>query len=288
MIILENNDIKASFSSKGAELRSLVNKLTTKEYMWSGDPAYWGKFSPVLFPIVGGLKENSYTFNGEKYELPRHGFARDNEFDVEQISASEVRFSLKQSPKTAPVYPFEFELHISYQLIGDLLRCTYQVNNTADTALLFSIGAHPAFAIHTGDDLAYTDYYLEFNKDENLVYHKIKKDLIDDETVTINLDQHTLPLKHELFYDDALVFKTLNSDSITIRNKKNEHGLDFHFMDFPFFGIWSAKDADFICLEPWCGIADGIHHNQNLREKEGIISLDGKNSWTRNWEVRTF
>ncbi|MEJ2882131.1 aldose 1-epimerase family protein [Pedobacter sp. GR22-6] len=288
MIILENTNIKASFSTKGAELQSLYNKNTEREYLWDGNPDFWGKYSPILFPIVGGLKENRYILEGREYELPRHGFARDHQFDSKQLSETELIFILRQSSGTFSVYPFEFDLLIRYELIEEQLRCTYEVNNPADNPLFFSIGAHPAFAIPTGRNLSYTDYYLEFNKDITLEYHKIKHDLIDTETITLPLKDGKLPLKYELFYDDALVFKTLKSDLISLKNHKNDHGLDFSFKDFPYFGIWTAKNADFICLEPWCGIADGVHHNQQLKEKEGIITLEAQQEWKRSWEIRSF
>lgn len=288
MLSLENTKIKASFSSKGAELRGLFNKDTSIEYMWSGDPNYWGKYSPILFPIVGGLKDNTYLLNDQEYALPRHGFARDQEFEVETVNSTTIIFTLKSNSETLLVYPFEFQLLIKYELLEDGLRCSYEVSNPSEGELLFSIGAHPAFSIATNNGLEYADYYLDFDKDSSLTYHKIQQDLIDDETVTLQLEANRLPLKYELFYDDALVFKTLQSNLISIRNTKNKHGLDFGFEGFPYFGIWAAKNADFVCLEPWCGIADGINHNQQLIEKEGIVNLAGKQTWKRSWEVKTY
>lgn len=288
MINLENHTIKASFSAKGAELQSVYNKQTQKEYLWSGDAAYWGKFSPILFPIVGGLKDNTYFFNEEKYELPRHGFARDRNFEIEKSNDHEITFLLKHDEQTWLVYPFEFELRVSYQLTENGLNCSYHVFNPSTEALLFSLGAHPAFAVPLEKDLKYEDHYLGFNRDQELNYHKIHQDLIDDETVTLELQAGKLDLKYELFFEDALVFKNLKSDRIAIKNNKNEHGLDFSFTGFPFFGIWAAKNANFVCLEPWCGIADGVNHNQQLREKEGIISLGPKENWSRSWEISTY
>ncbi|TKC06001.1 aldose 1-epimerase family protein [Pedobacter frigoris] len=288
MIFLENEHIKASFSTKGAELQSLKNKKTDKEYMWSGDAGYWGKFSPILFPIVGGLKNNTYFLGGVAYELPRHGFARDHEFEILKLNESEVIFNFQQNDQTLKAYPFEFSLSIHYELSGAELRCNYIVKNTGNVPLLFSIGGHPAFATPTENDLNYTDYFLEFNHDSELTYHKIKQDLIDERTETIKLERNRLPLNHELFYDDALVFKGLKSDRISLKNIKNPRGLHFSFTDFPFFGIWGAKNANFLCLEPWYGIADGINHNQNLEEKEGIIELEPLKEWNHHWKVEPF
>ena len=288
MILLENDHIKASLTTKGAELQSLTSKATDRNYLWNGNKDYWGKFSPVLFPIVGALKNNTYLFDEKEYTLPRHGFARDNEFEAEQISNTEAVFTLTQNEETLKIYPFDFILKLHYKITGASLSCSYVVLNPGNKDLLFSVGGHPAFAVTTNQKVSYNDYFLEFNKDESLTYHKLNGDLIGQETEVINLESHSLPLTHQLFYKDALVFKTLKSDSISLKNHKDPHGLHFSFKDFPFFGIWAAKDADFVCLEPWCGIADGVNHNQELKDKEGIITLAPQDNWERTWSVACF
>jgi len=288
MIFLENEYIQASFANKGAELQSLKGKKGNVDYLWNGDPDYWGKFSPVLFPIVGALKDNTYYYEDQAYELTRHGFARDKDFEANQLSPTEVVFTLTHSEETLKIYPFQFSLQLRYRLSASTFSCTYEVFNPAGSQLLFSIGAHPAFATSVQKDIRYTDYFLQFNKDSALTYHKISHDLIDNETATIELEDQKLSLKHELFYDDALVLKSLKSDCISIRNDKTPHGIHFRFQGFPFFGIWAAKNADFVCMEPWCGIADGVDHSQNLKDKEGIVSLAANESWNRTWEVECF
>ncbi|WP_240186656.1 aldose 1-epimerase family protein [Pedobacter namyangjuensis] len=288
MIAIENEHLKVSFAKKGAEIQSIKSVHSSTEFMWSGNPDYWGKFSPVLFPIIGALKDDTYIYEEQKYHLPRHGFARDMDFEHEQISNHEVVFKLSHNDETLKVYPFEFVLSLRYKITGATLSCTYEVENPANKPLLFSVGGHPAFAAPIDRQGNYTDYYLRFNKDNALTYHHIEANLITDKTTTITLEGNKLPLKHELFYDDALVFKNLQSDKISLLNSKNYNGIEFSFSDFPFFGIWAAKDADFVCLEPWCGIADGLNDNQNLAEKEGINTLDAKGNWQRTWQVTCF
>jgi len=288
MILLENEYIEVTFDAKGAELKSIKSKTTGLDYLWKGDPEFWGKFSPVLFPVIGALKDSSYIVDDKLYELPRHGFARDHEFAVEHISDAEVLFTLSANEETLKVYPFEFVLGLRYRISGSSVSCTYEVNNPAEKDLLFSVGGHPAFAAPLTSDTSYEDYYLEFAVDEALTYNKIDNNLISDATDTLHLDKGKLQLKHELFYNDALVFKQMRSRAISIKNTKNENGLHFRFDDFPFFGIWAAKDADFVCLEPWCGIADGVHHDQQLSDKEGIVSLSPGSDWKRTWEVEVF
>jgi len=286
MIYLENDFIKVAFSLKGAELQELVNKRNGENYLWKGDANFWGKFSPVLFPIVGGLKNNSYTYKGENYQLGRHGFARDKDFSITEQSKDEIFFTFVDSPESYAVFPFKFRLGIRYKLNAANLECRYEVLNTdEENDLYFSIGGHPAFAIQTATGLNYDDYFLQFNHDDVLTYHEIENDLISNRTQSIQLMGGRLDLRHDLFYKDAMVFKTLKSDTISIRNTKNDHGLDFKFERFPYFGIWAAKDADFICLEPWCGVADVIGHNQELTTKEGIVKLAPEESFSRAWSV---
>lgn len=288
IISLENEQISATFSTKGAELQHLENKQTKLEYLWNGDAKFWGKHSPVLFPIVGGLKDDTYFFDGQPYHLSRHGFAREREFEAHQINKEEVLFLLKEDEESLKVYPFRFQLGLRYRLTGHTLRCSYEVLNTGNSDLWFSVGGHPAFRLPLKADLSYDDYYLEFNHDEQLNVHQVSNNLIEEETEPIRLTEGKLPLNHQLFYQDALVFKDLKSNRISLKSDKDSHGLNFHFDGFPFFGIWAAKDADFVCLEPWCGIADGVQHQQELTSKEGIINLKSGNDWSRHWEVSCF
>ena len=288
MITLENGLLKASFVQKGAELQSLKSKTSGIEYIWDANPKDWAKHSPVLFPIVGALKDNRYAYQGEQYELSRHGFARDMEFELESKSADEVVFTLRSSESTKKVYPFEFSLSLIYTLKSHGLSCTYKVYNPSDADLLFSVGGHPAFATPVDENLRYEDYYLRFNQDEELLINKISDNLISEEVKNIPLKDKVLPLKHELFYDDALVIKALNSNKISLQNKVNSHGLHFSFEGFPYFGIWAAKDANFVCLEPWCGIADSVNHSGQLSDKEGIVILSAEESWQRTWQVDIF
>jgi galactose mutarotase-like enzyme len=288
MILLENENVKVSFVQKGAELKSLIHKITKQEYMWSAKPEFWAKTSPVLFPIVGALKGNTYTYKNKSYTLGRHGFARDLVFDLQQVSDCEVLFTLQDTADTRINYPFKFNLGVKYQLSASSLSCTYEVFNPGTEELLFSIGGHPAFAVPLDEQEQYSDYYLHFNKDRALQANKITDNLIANETTSIALEEGKLALNHALFYEDALVFKNLKSDCITLLNSKNAHGLSFSFRDFPYFGIWSARDADFVCLEPWCGIADGVHYDGALENKEGIEKLMPQSTWKRTWEIDIF
>jgi galactose mutarotase-like enzyme len=286
---IQNNFISVKVKSKGAELFSIITGQTGLEYMWSADPAYWPKTSPILFPIVGELQEQTFNFEGKKYSLPRHGFARDMDFEVEESTDDKIVYLLKSSDATLSKYPFPFELRIIYTLQDDRLIVTYEVANIGKNEMYFSIGGHPAFKVPLVGDTSYEDYYLEFNTVENSGRWPVTKEgYIGTSPEPLLTNTNKLPLKKQLFYQDAIVLKDLKSDQISIRSDKHPHGIDFSFPGFPFFGIWAFKDADFVCLEPWCGIADSVNHTQNLKEKEGIQKLESQKKWTRQWSVRCF
>lgn len=273
-ILLYNQYLSSQISLRGAELKSL--KFNDNEYLWNADPHFWPRNSPVLFPIVGVLKENTYYFQDKSYHLSRHGFARDREFRAEQISESEAVFILKDDAESKTVYPFSFVFHIRYRMTGNTLVCTYKIENPSEETLWFSVGGHPAFATNKGS-------FLHFEADEELFPYPLEGNLLLNTPGKFSLENKILQLTPELFYDDALVLKDLKSRKITLVN--SDSTLEFRFGDFPYFGIWAAKDADFVCLEPWCGIADSVNHNQQLIEKEGIIALPGGQSWEREWSV---
>jgi galactose mutarotase-like enzyme len=288
MITLINEYITASISPKGAELQSLKSVLTGIEYMWGGDAAYWGKHSPVLFPIVGSLKSDTYYYDGKKYSLPRHGFAREKEFVADKISDAEAVFTLQQTEETLAVYPFAFTLKLRYTLDGPKISCTYEVENPSEKEMLFSVGAHPAFAVPMLAGSSYTDYYLQFSEPETLHRWKLDNGLVENHSEVVETEKGRLALHPSLFYEDAIVLKHLQSNQITLACNVHAHGIHFTFNGFPFYGIWAAKDAPFLCLEPWCGIADSVDSNQQLTDKEGIVKLAANASWERVWGVEVF
>jgi galactose mutarotase-like enzyme len=288
-VVLENERIRVIIHTKGAELASVFHKQHQLEYMWNGNPEVWGKHSPVLFPIVGTLKNNQYIFEGKTYHLPRHGFARDKNFEVVEQKAAAVIFSLASDEKTLDLYPFPFVFLMKYTLVETTLSVEYEVRNTGSASMYFSVGAHPAFAIPLVKDTKYEDYYLKFAQNESLLRWPISADgLIERNPAEVKQENHCLPLTKELFSKDALVFKQLKSSLLSIQSAKTLHGLHFSFTGFPFLGLWAAKGGDFVCIEPWCGIADGVDSNQQLMDKEGIEMLPAGENWKRNWQVDFF
>lgn len=289
MFTIENAKIKAVINAKGAELTSLVNKENQLDYMWAGDPAVWGKHSPVLFPIVGTLKNNTYLYNGKEYQLPRHGFARDKQFAVESQNEDSITLLLRNDAETLTVYPFAFEFRLRYTLFEYSLAVAYEVVNPAKELMYFSVGAHPAFKIPLVAGTDYTDYYLQFNQVETAPRWPISPDgLIEQTPIDLLQNTNRLNLSKDLFQKDALVVKGMASTIVTLGSNKTEHGFRFDYPGFPFMGIWAAKNADFVCVEPWCGIADSVASTQQLPEKEGINKLKGGEKFTRTWTVTVY
>ncbi|MGN0701063.1 MAG: aldose 1-epimerase family protein [Oscillospiraceae bacterium] len=267
--ILKNESCSARIISKGAELKSLV--VNGRELMWRADPAFWGKTSPLLFPMIGTLKNGSTLINGSECRITKHGFARDLELTPETITSNSAMFSLEQSDYTKAMYPFDFKFTVCYTLKADGIAVTYRVKNNSDTDMPFCIGAHPAFAL----DGEITDYRLEFQKNETAAVPNYNLDTglheENNRRALLN-DETTLPLSHELFYSDVCYFDKPNSRSVQLLGKDNK-GVRVDFPDFTSLGVWQAKDAPFICIEPWCGSADFDDCTGIFAEKRGIEIL---------------
>jgi galactose mutarotase-like enzyme len=279
IITLSNSIISAQIETLGAELCSLKDN-TNRDYIWEGNPTFWGKHSPVLFPIVGTLKNNTFYHSDKEYTLSRHGFARDMEFQLIEKTESSATFSLQSNSETLKNYPFKFELQIQYTLVSSTIELNYKVINTDSTNIPFSIGAHPAFALPTN----FEDYTLAFEEIEPLEYTLLENDLVSKQTEKIKTNSNTVPLTYELFQRDALIFKKLKSNSLTIVEKENPI-LKVHFENFPNLGIWTKVGAPFICIEPWFGYSDTTENTGNLFEKEGIIVLKTNDNFQAKFSI---
>ena len=280
-ITIQNQAIKAVIKTKGAELSSL--KKGGKNYIWEINSEFWNKTSPILFPIVGALKNGEYFHEGKVYKLSRHGFARDFEFEVIENSENAVVFSLKSNEETLKVYPFHFELQLSYILEGNKLVVKYEIINRSSEKMYYSIGAHPAFNI----DGNFEDFSLIFDDEKDLETYKLEQDLFSGKTEILKLNGNVLPLQYELFEEDALVFKNFATKSLTLA-KNNESVMKVSFPNFPYLGIWTKKDAPFICIEPWLGIADNAHASGKIEEKEGVQILENNSKKQIAWSVELF
>ena len=263
IITLSNNKISASINTIGAELIRL--EKDNQNYIWTVNETYWNKTSPILFPIVGRLKNDAYTIADKKYELPRHGFARNFEFQILNQTESSVVFVLESNSETLKNYPFEFQLQLEYELDGNELKMKYSVENRSEVTMPFSIGAHPAFAIED----SFSDYSLQFNEAEEFVSYELENEQFSNSFRKINSENGQINLNYSLFEKDALVFKHLKSNELILLNK-NKPVLSVQFEGFPYLGIWTKPNAPFLCIEPWCGLADNSNHNGNFKKKKSI------------------
>ncbi|MES2679342.1 MAG: aldose 1-epimerase family protein [Bacteroidota bacterium] len=268
---LISDQLKVLINHAGAEICSVKNTRGV-EYIWGGNVQVWARHAPVLFPIVGRLKNDVYTFNGHEYHLSQHGFARDMPFDLVKKNESCCIFELRETPETKRLYPFDFNLQISYELKGSVIFCAYTVKNPSAQSLFFSIGAHPGFNCPLNPDEKFEDYYLEFEHD------KLVKTSLDAGlrlgTEKVHVEDKKLFLSKSLFDADALVFENNQVNKISLRSSKSDHGVTIGCAGWPYFGIWTKKGtSEFICLEPWYGITDGADAGGTLKKKAGILEL---------------
>lgn len=285
MIKIENAFMRVEIDLKGAELTSVYDINRNRELLWQADPAYWSKHAPILFPIVGSLKEGHYQYGGKSYALSRHGFARDQVFTLEAHTDHHAVFSLTYTQSTLKFYPFHFKLLVTYTIKAAVLEVKYEVVNLGDNEMLFSIGAHPAFNC----DLASEQYSLKLNRTnksrqiEHLMV-SLQTGLIMNKRKLITLEAETLKLSPDLFNEDALIFEGKNISGFDLISAEGETLLKFKCKDYPYIGIWSPR-APFVCIEPWHGIADFEDSNQLLRDKKEIIVLQGQEAFNCHYSI---
>lgn len=276
VIELHHGGWTAQIDSLGAQLVSLKNERGF-EYIWTGDPAYWKGHAPVLFPIVGALREGKAQIGGGWYEMGQHGFARHREFAVAEQSGSSVSLKLASDFETKKLYPFEFVFTVTYTLTDAGFTTRFAVENIGEKVLPFAVGGHPGFNLPVDEAAAFEDYTIRFAQPETQTCPGIVlgKGLIDPGTTAFRLENgQEIPLRHELFYKDALIFENLRSDRVQIVNKASGKGIEMDFSDFPMLGIWSAQnDGPYVCLEPWTGCATRTDENDEFEKKKGMTFL---------------
>lgn len=285
---LENNCLRIAVKEKGGELCSLVKKETQTEYIWQAGPDYWNRHAPVLFPIVGALKDGIYYYEGKCYKMGQHGLARDLPFRLVDREANKLVYSLKSNSFTRERYPFEFELQIIYTLHENHLTTTYRVVNPTENTLYFSIGGHPAFncPLHEGEQRS--DYQLVFEQPETISIQRIINGFRNGIWEQVLNGERRLPITDKLFEKDALIFKGLNSSSVSLQ-KGDTPVLTLGFSGFPYLGVWSkSATAPFVCIEPWFGLTDHTKHNRQLAEKEGIVALKGWGEFRHGYSVAIY
>ena len=283
---LKNNFLSVKINSFGAELCSVISNETATEYIWQADKTIWNRHAPNLFPIVGKLKDDCYTYQNKSYQLPQHGFARDNEFICIENSDSVVVFELTANEKLLTVFPFHFSLQIKYTLLQNNLKVSYSVFNPDNSVLYFSIGAHPAFNCPLSHNEVFEDYELIFPNKKSLTINELNDGLIAKQTNIIELHDNRLSVNQQLFDKDALVFTGNQINEVQLISKKTKKGVALKSLNWPYFGIWTKKQtSQFVCLEPWFGIADSEHATGDFTTKAGIIKLESEQNFDCEFEL---
>ncbi|MBE7011498.1 MAG: aldose 1-epimerase family protein [Ruminococcaceae bacterium] len=278
LITISNDILKASISTFGAELSSVIKD--GKEIIWQADPNVWAEQCPILFPICGGLKEDKYIYDGKEYTLPKHGFAKLSEFEVESVTDTKAVFLLRSNEETLKNYPFEFEFRAIFELDGEKLLTTYETKNLSDRDMYFSVGGHEGYSCPNGIE----EYSIIFEKPEKLERNTLQGCFLKDEKEDLGiLDEVTeLPLKYDYFILEAIVLTDLNSRKVTLLNRNTKEEITVEFPNHDYFLIWTKPGAKCVCLEPWCGLPDFIGSNFEIAEKRGIITLPSGETDTRN------
>jgi len=273
-------------SLDGAEVKSLRDKETKIEYIWHGDEKIWGRSAPILFPIVGRLKDEFYRIERKFYSLSQHGFARDMKFTVITQEEDFVRLRLEADNETLKKYPFKFKLDVTYKVYGPKLSVKYEVFNADNKEMLFSIGGHPAFNVPLKEG-SMEDYYIEFEVEEEHGAFGLERGLVnfhEKDNLKV-LDGNRLPLSYSIFENDALIFKDPSSTKVVLKNKCDPHSVTMKFGHVPYLGIWTKQDAPFVCIEPWFGVADSVDSNNNFLEKEGLHSLGPRDHFNMEYTI---
>lgn len=265
-ITLKNRNSTAKIITKGAELKSYV--ADGKELMWCADEKYWGKTSPFLFPMIGNLKNGKTIINGSEYAISKHGFARDNEFVLENSAENTAVFSFTSNNDTLKSYPFDFKITITYTLT-DVLEISYAVTNNSKTKMPYCIGGHPAFAC----DKPFNSYKLIFEQNETVngpVMNLETRMWGGNDRINRLQNSNEFPLDYSLFNNDCVYFDTIKSKSCSLVS--GDEGVKISWTGFETLGVWTPdhKEAPFICIEPWCGCDDYDTDSGIFSEKRGI------------------
>ncbi|MDF3027959.1 MAG: Aldose 1-epimerase [Fluviicola sp.] len=277
---LQNDQFTTEINLLGAEL-TFFGKKTEANILWAKQTEHWNRVAPNLFPIVGRLVNDSYTFNGKSYPLTQHGFARDRMFEVAEQTENSVRLRLVSDTESMHIYPFSFVFDVCYSLSESGLTISYETQNTGKGVMYYSVGGHPAF--HLKEPLE--NYYLEFDSDIQLEREELAGSYFSGETSYYGVSTH-LNLSSELFENDAFVMKGPDFNSVSLKHSSGETIVQMQCDSWTAIGFWTKKDAPFLCIEPWWGWADHSDASGKLEEKAGIRSLNPGESELLEYELK--
>ena len=284
---IENKVLKIAVDTSGAQLQSVYSKATDTEYLWQGDSAYWSGRAYNLFPTIGRMYKNTYTYGGSSYSLLCHGIARYCVFQLVERTASRLVFRLTEDEDSLKAYPFRFRFDVCYEIKGSKLTVSYAAENAGEKQLICAFGGHPGFNVpFAGGN--FENYRLEFAERTPVVLHTLSEDkFMTGETIPAELENGTvLALKHELFDDDAIIFGN-TCRRVALKNDLNTRSIVLDYADFKYLGIWHTPktDAPFVCLEPWSALPakDGVI--DKLEEKADMFQLKAGERLQKSWSL---
>ena len=284
---IQNDRLRVTVSALGAELQSVRSVSNDEEFLWQGDGDIWSGRAPVLFPIVGALKDAQMQYDGQIYSLPRHGLARRKNFNCISETPRQLVFRLDSDSDTLSVFPWHFSLEITYTLSENHVFTSYTVTHreqTSGSPMLFTIGAHPAFCLPL-DETPLDQFSIQFNQFENLTHYPLSTDgLIAAKGESYPLPEQRMNLNETLFNADALVFKDINSTSVSLWQADRER-IRVNTGGAPHLGLWAKPAAPFICIEPWHGYSDAIDASGNFKDKPALKSLLVNESFHTKWSI---
>ena len=291
---LDNGVLSVRVSSIGGQLLSV--KKDGKEYLWQGDPAFWEDRAPNLFPYIARLTKGTYTVHGKEYHLPIHGFLPAAEMKAEAQEESLLVLRLDADESTLACYPFVFTLRIRYELNQDTLRIAYEVENGGTEDMYFGIGGHPGFQAPLEEGLSFEDYFLEFESEgQSGTDAQTPVRIGFSPTCFLNGKDEPwplekgcrIPLRHDLFDDDAIVLSH-TPKTVVLRSEKGGRGVRVRFPQMPYIGFWHAvkKPAPYVCIEPWSSLPSRQDVVEVLSEQPGLIHLEGKGVYRNLWSIQ--
>ena len=282
---LTSDLLTISIATHGAELCSIIDR-SGREYLWQADPRYWKRHSPILFPIVGSVRDGHFTIDGRQYSMSQHGFARDSDFTPLGSTGDEAWYELTSSDTTLAAYPYKFRLQVGYRLTGETVTVIWRVTNTDDRDIYFQIGAHPAFY--------YPDYgsdgergYLWFDREDSFTYLRIGDGAFASLTPHSQpLDGHLLRLDTHTFDIDTFIIEGSQLTSVALLDRERRPHLTMQF-DSPLLGIWSPprKDAPFVCIEPWYGRCDREGFEGEFRDRDHVNRLAAGQTFEASYKI---
>lgn len=284
---MKNEKLTVEIESLGAELKSVKSNTTGMEYMWYGRPEYYKRTSPILFPIVGSLRNQEYFYEGKKYPMPQHGFARDMEFEVKSQSEGEIWFLLVSDSSTLEKYPFEFELHIGYRLTESTLKVMWKVVNKSNKEMYFSIGAHSEFNCPLHGEADKTGYGLDFNTKQNVLASRINGDgLMMSPKQELQLKDGKMLFPEGFFDDGVYIVENDQTHRVSLTDPSGKAYVTVSF-DAPLFGVWSPekKNAPFVAIEPWYGRCDRDTFEGELCDREWGNKLNPDSTFEKSYEI---